>query len=187
MSFAGYITSMPHDVIGLHQGEVVLHPHSEHWRQMFNEERERLKSLLGDHVLDIFHIGSTSAPGISAKPIIDILVSLHRFSDTAILYNVLEQAGYEYRENGSNEMRILFVKGTPAKRTHHIHLTEHQSPEWEKAFLFWDYLHAHPKALTEYNELKQSLAQQYPEERDKYSAGKASFIQNIIKKARSEN
>lgn len=178
---------MPHNVIGLHQGEVVLHPHSEHWGRMFEEERNYLKELLGEYVLDICHIGSTSTPGLFAKPIIDVLVVLHQFSDIQALHETLEEAGYEYRENDSNEIRILFVKGSSEKITHHIHFTEHQSEDWEKAFAFWNYLRTHPEALKEYNDLKQKLALQYPKERDKYSAGKASFIQSIIQKAQSEN
>lgn len=171
------------DDIGLEQGKVKLFPHSPAWKLIFEEERKILQNLCGDHVLAIHHIGSTSCPGLSAKPIIDILVVLHQFSDMAVLHKKMREAGYEYRENGSTELRTLFVKGSEDKRTHHIHFTEHQSEEWQKAFAFWDYLRTHPEEVRAYENLKKELAAQYPEEREKYSKGKADFIKEIIHKA----
>lgn len=175
---------MAPDSIGLKHGTVVLSPHSPHWKLAFEAERQFLQELLGEHARDIHHIGSTAIPGLSAKPIIDILVVLHRFSDIEMLRELLEKAGYEYWKHGSNEIRILFVKGPPEKRTHHIHFTEYESDEWKKAFAFWEYLRSHPEALREYEELKQGLAEQHPLNRDQYSKGKASFIKSIIQKAK---
>jgi GrpB-like predicted nucleotidyltransferase (UPF0157 family) len=171
--------------IGLEQNKVRLSPHSEEWRLIFEAERDTLHELLGDHIFEIHHIGSTSVPGLSAKPIIDILVALHRFSDMELLHQKMEKAGYEHRENGSSELRVLFVKGSEENRTHHIHFTEHQSEEWEKAFLFWNYLRTHQEELKAYEALKKELAAQYPEEREQYSKGKADFIKGIIQKARA--
>lgn len=176
---------MFNDVIGLERGLVVLAPHSEKWKLAFEQEKDVLQALLGEYIQDVHHIGSTSMPGLLAKPIIDILVSLHRFSDMEILQEKLRDAGYEYRENGSTEIRLLFVKGPEEKRTHHIHFTEHQSVEWQKAFAFWNYLQAHPEAVKEYEALKQKLAQKHAADRDQYSKGKADFIKNIIKKTLS--
>lgn len=170
------------DSIGLEQESVILSPHSPDWKLAFEQEQKFLQTLLGEHVRDIYHIGSTAIPGLSAKPIIDILVALHNFSTVETFRNILEEAGYEYWENGSNDIRVLFIKSQSEKRTHHIHFTEYESDEWKKAFAFWNYLRAESEALKEYEELKQRLAEQHPSDRDQYSKGKADFIKSIIRK-----
>ncbi len=177
---------MPNDAIGLKQGTVQLAPHSAQWKLAFEKEKEDLEMLLGDYIADIHHIGSTSVPDLSAKPIIDILVTLRSFSDMIHLEEKLREAGYEYWEQGSTALRTLFVKGPEEKRTHHIHFTEFQSAEWQKAFAFWNYLRAHPEVLKEYEQLKQHLAEQHPLDRDQYSKGKAGFIKEIIRKTNPE-
>lgn len=170
--------------IGLPHGKVILLPHSEEWKLLFEEERDFLQTLLGSHVLEIHHIGSTSVPDLSAKPIIDILVVLHQFSTMEILHAKMEALGYLYRQHDSNEHRTLFAKDQKEKTTHHIHFTEAGSEEWEKAFAFWDYMRTHPEEVRAYENLKQELAAKHPLERDKYSKGKAGFIQSIIEKSK---
>lgn len=171
---------MKEDMLGLQHGTVTLRPHSPRWREEFEIEKAGLKALVGEYVQEVEHIGSTSA-GIMAKPVIDILVALRSWKDLGHIRAKLESAGYEYQESGSNDLRALFAKGPREKRTHHIHFTEHQSPEWKKAFAFWDYLRTHPETLKEYEKLKQNLAEKHPTDRDQYSKGKADFIKRVIR------
>ena len=79
--------------------------------------------------------------------------------------NILESAGYEYRENGSDDMQVLFAKGPEVKRTYYLHITTQDSSVWKNALAFRDFLRTHPNELRRYEELKQKLAERYPDNR----------------------
>ncbi len=171
------------NVIGLKRGTVILKKHHQEWADAFELECNNLKSLLGDTALDIQHIGSTSVSGLAAKPIIDILMAVESLSTVDDIRPVLEKAGYEYRGNGSDDRQILFAKGPEELRTHYLHITEHGGPVWHNDIAFRDYLRTHPEAVDSYENLKEKLAIQYADKREDYTAGKAEFIQSILKVA----
>src|SRR5688572_26826738 len=106
--------------IGLKRGTVVLEKHHQEWSAAFEAEKKFLKNLLGGIVLDIQHIGSTSIPGLAAKPVIDILMAVKSLGEIQNMRSLLESVGYKYRENGSNEDQTLFVKGPEESRTHYL-------------------------------------------------------------------
>ena len=93
--------------IGLKRGTVVLEKHHQEWAEAFGVEKESLKNLLKNSVLDIQHIGSTSIPGLVAKPIIDMLMAVKSLEKVKNIRSLLESAGYEYRENGSDNIQVL--------------------------------------------------------------------------------
>jgi len=166
--------------IGLKRGNVVLEKHHRKWGEAFEVEKESLKKLLGDLVLDIRHIGSTSVSGLVAKPIIDMLVAIKSMEEVHNICSLLKSAGYEYRENGSNEDQILFVKGSEDMRTHYLHITELDSDVWQNDLAFRDYLRSHPEVVTEYGKLKNKLASKYADNRGEYTAGKDAFIKSVL-------
>lgn len=166
--------------IGLKRGTVVLEKHHQEWAEAFELEKESLKNLLGDSVLDIQHIGSTSIAGLAAKPIIDMLMAVKSLDEVQSIRRPLESTGYEYRENGSNEDQILFVKGPEALRTHYLHITELDSSVWQNDLAFRNYLRSHPEAVTEYEKLKNELASKYADNRGEYTAGKDTFIKSVL-------
>lgn len=170
-------------VIGLRRGTVILKKHHQEWADAFELERRNLQNLLGDTALDIQHIGSTSIPGLAAKPIIDMLMAVESLSVVENIRSALENAGYEYRGNGSDDRQILFAKGPEELRTHYLHITEHGGPVWNNDLAFRDYLRTHPKTISAYEKLKEELAIQYADKREDYTAGKAEFIQSILKVA----
>jgi GrpB-like predicted nucleotidyltransferase (UPF0157 family) len=164
---------------GLPKGIVKLEPHTEQWHQLFAEEKARLHQAVGDCVIAIEHVGSTSICGIAAKPIIDIAVSLEKIADGERCVEPLENIGYEYRGEHGIAGRCYFVKGEP--RTHHLHLVESNSGFWASHLLFRDYLREHPKTGKEYEMLKKELAEKYPENRNAYLEGKTVFIENVLR------
>lgn len=168
-------------MLGLPKGTVKLEPHSEQWHQLFAEEEARLRKVIGDYVIAIEHIGSTSICGISAKPIIDMAVSVEKIADGERCVKPLEDVGYEYRGEHGIAGRRYFVKGEP--RTHHLHMVESGSDFWRSHLLFRDYLRLSPKAAEEYEKLKKQLAQKYVENREAYQKGKTVFIENILNDA----
>lgn len=172
--------------IGLKRGTVILKRHRDSWGKDFEREKESLQELLGDIVADIQHIGSTAIPNLSAKPIIDILVGIRSWFDITKVRKLLENAGYEYRENGSTDEKVLFAKGAKEKRTHYIHITEVGSSVWQNDLSFRDYLLAYPKEVSRYEKLKQELAAKHAENRELYTKGKSDYIKSVLTKAHRE-
>lgn len=171
--------------IGLKRGTVALREYQAGWVRLFEIESRRLKKLLGKIVSDIQHIGSTAVPGLVAKPIIDIDMAVKSLKDITHIQPIIEGIGYTYRENGSDEKQVLFVKGPEVLRTHYLHITELGSSIWRNDLAFRDYLRTHPKAVKKYADLKEKLAKKYFLNRAKYTAGKKAFILKTLKTARS--
>jgi GrpB-like predicted nucleotidyltransferase (UPF0157 family) len=170
-------------LIGLERGVVRLAPYTEEWKRLFEDERSVLRAAIGQYVLDIQHVGSTSIPGMVAKPIIDIGIAVASFEEAKVCILPIEQLGYEYRGEHGIPRRHYFIKGDP--RTHHVHINEIDSRDWENQVLFRDYLIQRPEFAEEYAALKAELAQRYPTDRDAYLDGKAFFINRVLELARS--
>jgi GrpB-like predicted nucleotidyltransferase (UPF0157 family) len=173
-----------HTSIGLPKGMVALYPYTPAWKRLFEEEQTILKASLGDRILDIQHIGSTSIPGMVAKPILDIAIAVNDFEAAKVCIGPIERLGYQYRGEFGIPRRHYFVKGDP--RTHHIHMVEITSQDWVNQLLFRDYLTHHPQSAQAYADLKIALAGQFPKDREVYLEGKAPFIQHVLELAHSE-
>jgi GrpB-like predicted nucleotidyltransferase (UPF0157 family) len=166
-------------MIGLKRGVVKLSPYSQKWEQVFSQEKLQLEAVIGEHVLEIQHIGSTSIPGMIAKPIIDIAIAIHAFKEAFKCVEPLENLEYEYKGEFGIPNRHFFVKGNP--RVYHLHMLEIASQEWKNHIYFRDFLIHHPDEAKQYAELKKKLAQQFSTDRDAYTEGKASFIEQILR------
>ncbi len=167
--------------------DIVLVPYDPHWSALFQKEAARVRHLLGDLVTLIEHIGSTAVPGLPAKPIIDLLVGVRSLDEARQrAVPVLESVGYSYWRDNPNKERMFLVKGLPPNgpRTHHIHIVEPASTEWER-LLFRDYLRAHADEAQRYANLKRDLAAQFPGNREAYTDGKSAYIAAVMAKARA--
>ena len=172
--------------IGLQRGTVKLVPYNPKWPFIYKEEADILNTILTKYIAGIEHIGSTSIPGIVAKPIIDIALAIQDIGKVDEVITIMKSHNYIYRGEillGIPD-RYLFVKGTENFRTHHIHLMPITHYQWETHQLFRDYLISHQEAAREYNQLKLGLQKQFPTDREKYLEGKAEFIQKIIHMAK---
>lgn len=172
-------------MIGLEKGKVRLSPYSAEWKRLFELEKISLQSALGSNILTIQHVGSTSIPGMPAKPIIDIGIAMADFEGARVCIPPIESLGYDYRGEFGIPRRHYFSKGDP--RTHHIHMVEITSPAWENMLLFRDYLCQHAEIAQEYAQLKQGLAVQYPQDREAYLDGKTAFVNRVLALARMED
>jgi len=175
-------------MIGLEAGVVKIAPHQDEWRQLFLEEKRRLLEAIGGYVLDIPHVGSTSIPGMPAKPIIDIGVAVANFEEAVVCIEPIEQLGYVYRGENGIPRRHYFVRRCMQRlyNTHHIHMNEINSRDWENHILFRYYLIEHLDLKQEYAALKMRLAEQFPRDRDGYLEGKGPFIEGVLQIARAE-
>ena len=172
-------TSQPKDAIA-----VVAY--SPTWPLLFEDERVRLAVVLGDNAVEIEHIGSTSVPGLSAKPVIDILVALERFDPIEECDRRLAPLGYSRpsaQDFDETEHRF-YRKGSP--RSHHLHLVEYGTWEHQRHLVFRDYLRAHPDIARLYADVKRELALAFKHNRPAYTNGKTAFIKSIVARALEE-
>lgn len=164
-------------MVGLPSVRVIAY--TPEWMRLFEEEQSRLQCVIGDHVLEIRHIGSTSVPGLPAKPIIDIGIAVTSFEEAACCIQPLVALGYTYRGENGIPRRHYFSREEPNR--YHLHMNEIQSRDWIQTTGFRDYLLRHPETAAEYGELKQRLAEQYSTDIRAYSAGKDAFIQDVLR------
>ncbi len=167
------------------RGTVYLEPHQKEWETAAEETIRTLKGILGDIAADVQHIGSTSIRTIKAKPIIDIAVAVNDFEAVLQKRAELEKADVIFRFDERPE-QLLFVMGDFEKdtRSHHIHVVLYGSDEWNNYINFRDYLNSNTEAAREYEAVKLSLAEQYPDDRIAYTDGKQEVIDRLLVEAR---
>jgi len=136
--------------------------------------------MLGSAVGQIEHVGSTSVPGMIAKPIIDMIAAVERLSSASTFVPVLERLGYEHRPNDPVPGRLFFALGPRTQRTHHLSLAEVASSFWHEHIAFRDCLLANRSVAEQYASLKQRLAAQFGHDRPSYTAAKEEFIRHAL-------
>ncbi len=148
------------------------------WAENFEDMRERLGAALGEQAVRIEHVGSTAIPGIPAKPIVDIQVSVPDVDDTDAYREQIESQGFalRYIEEGHRYFRP--PPGTP--RYFQVHVCQIGS-QWERDhLLFRDFMRAHPGEAAEYGRLKMRLATQHRQDRIQYTDDKGPFILAVL-------
>lgn len=165
-------------------GGIVVVASDPGWATEFMHLGVLLRASLAEAAVRIDHIGSTAVPGLDAKPVIDIQISVETF-DPLDSYRVpIEAAGFVHQADNPERTKRYFRERPGDKRTH-IHVRRAGSFSEQFALLFRDYLRAHTERASEYGALKRALAAQYarPEERHKYVEAKDPYIWETIKRA----
>lgn len=172
------------DELGLESGRVRVVPYSAAWPALYAAEISRLSPVLASAGvrLALEHTGSTSVPGLGAKPIIDILAGIEREDDRGAAIAALTSAGYVHRGEQEIPGRDFFRRGNP--RQYHVHLTRVGSAFWRDHLAFRDWLRTHPDVAADYMALKTQLAERYPTDREAYIRGKTSFVEGVLHAAR---
>ncbi|HET6747061.1 MAG TPA: GrpB family protein [Candidatus Saccharimonadales bacterium] len=171
--------------IGLERGTVRLQAYDPNWAIEFERERQRLLDVFGDRLIAIEHIGSTSVPGLPAKPIIDMIAAIRSFDELENFVEPLQELGYEYSPERMFTDRKFFPKGPHSSRTHHLNFVlNDDANQWASPLLFRDYLRNHQEARNEYARLKFLLAGKYSNDREMYTKSKSDFIQRALSVAR---
>jgi GrpB-like predicted nucleotidyltransferase (UPF0157 family) len=148
------------------------------WPAHFIEAARRLATLLGDAGLCIDHVGSTSVPGLAAKPVIDIDVTLRSPSDIPSASDRLVAAGYEPRGSRYGDgVWAFLLPGKPGQR---VYLCPPDSDTHRKRMIFRDRLRSDATLAAAYETLKRQLAAAFPLDGDGYTAAKGEFIRNAI-------
>ena len=149
--------------------------YQESWIDMYNAEADALKNSTRFLNPDIHHIGSTSVSGLSAKPIIDILIEVDDVGCLDDHVKCLEAIGYHARGENGIPGRRYFEKGGD-NRTHQIHAFNRDSFGAMRHLAFRDYLSSHPRVAHEYALLKKQVAETCNNDIDRYCEGKARFV-----------
>lgn len=164
-------------------------PYDPGWPAAFEKERSRLLSVLGPLALAIEHHGSTAVPGLAAKPIVDIQVSVRTLDPLKPFIPALASLGYVHVPHADDERCPFFHRPAAWPHTHHVHLVTSGSEEERRTLAFRDYLRAHPETATEYAALKRQLAAQHDgatfASRERYAAAKSDFVERVLAVTRS--
>ena len=163
---------------GVEERTIVVVPYRQEWPETFRLHRERIAAALGADALSIDHVGSTAVPGLDAKPIVDMLVTVEDSSAEDTYVPAMEHCGYvlRVREPEYEEHRMF---RTPELGVH-VHVLSQGSPEIERYLRFRDALLAAPFLRARYQELKRSLAVQDPQDMNAYARAKSKFVEAII-------
>lgn len=165
-------------------------PYDMEWPRLFLAERERIAAVLGTLAVRIDHHGSTSVPGLAAKPIIDVQVSVQRLHPIEAYAPGLGELGYIHVPHPDDAFCPFFHRPAVWPHTHHVHVVQAGGDEERRTLAFRDYLRDHSDAAREYAHLKRRLASQFSAiefaSRQAYADAKTEFITRVVARALAE-
>lgn len=165
---------------------IIISPYDAKWRDIYEDEKQKILRVIANKIIAIEHIGSTAVPNLAAKPIIDIMVGVKDFAIAKKCIEPLKTIEYEYVPQYEVDIpdRRFFNRGPNLPNQHfHLHMVIYGENFWVTHLLFRDYLRSHPEIALQYQTLKQKLAKQYVTDIMGYCDGKSEFIQNIVRLA----
>jgi GrpB-like predicted nucleotidyltransferase (UPF0157 family) len=152
------------------------------WAGAFAELGVVLRGALADVAVRIDHIGSTAVPGLAAKPVIDIQMSVPSLEPVDTFRVPLDRLGYIYRADNPERTKRYF-REPPGQRRTHIHVRQLGSFSEQFPLLFRDYLRSHPPQAAEYAVVKRRCAASFRHDRQGYVEAKDSYVWNVIRRA----
>ena len=179
-----YRIDLEQDNIGLKRGTVKLAEHDPAWELSADRFIAHLREILGSVCVDAAHVGSTAVKSIPAKPIIDIALGVSSFEELTQMNEVLGMNGIICRGE-DHPGQMLYVCGDLEGDiiTRHIHAVIHGGEAWNNYLKLTGYLNHNPADVQAYALLKHRLAETYPGDRAAYTAGKAEFIAELLRRA----
>lgn len=159
---------------------IIIVPYAPEWPERFGKLAADIRRVLGELASRIDHIGSTSIPGLAAKPIIDIQVSVASFEPFDQLREPLETIGYVWRADNSDLTKRYFREVAGSPRTH-VHVRLRGSWGEQFALLFREYLRADPDRAERYAVEKRALAARFGADRQGYTDAKEPFIWSVMR------
>jgi len=155
------------------------------WPAMAEAAIAEVRAVLGDTITAIEHMGSTSVPGLAAKPIIDLMAAASDLDAVAARTDALAAAGFERHHNTMAD-RLLYARGEDVMhRTHLLHIVEASTWEERNQRILRDHLRMHPEDVRRYAELKYAIVAAGTSMGD-YAAAKTELIQELTDRARAE-
>ena len=159
---------------------VVVVPYDKAWKNAFEEIKIEIEAEIGDLIIGIEHVGSTSVEGMSAKPCIDLDVIIKDYSVFDTIVSKLETIGYIHEGDlGIKDREAFKYSDKPHLKTHHLYVCPQYSEELHRHMSFRDYLRSHPEAVRKYSSVKETAARMFPEDIDKYIEYKTPCIEEL--------
>ena len=162
---------------------VVVVPYDETWESAFEGIKNEIEAVIGEIILGIEHVGSTSVKGLSAKPCIDIDVIIKDYSVFDEIAKRLGAIGYIHEGNlGIKDREAFKYADKPHLMMHHLYVCPQYSEELHRHITFRNFLRHNPEAVKEYSLVKEKGAELYPNNIDQYIEYKSLCIEELYKK-----
>ena len=160
--------------------KVVVLPYDVAWQSAFEKIKSEIKEGIGDLIIGIEHVGSTSVEGMSAKPCIDIDVIIEDYSAFTAVVDGLKAIGYIHEGDlGIKDREAFKYADKPHLMLHHLYVCPQDSEELRRHITFRDFLRRTPEAVRKYSLVKEKAAELFPDEIDQYIAFKAPCIEEL--------
>ena len=168
--------------------EVKIADYDPRWPELFAAEAARLRPAFGPSLAALEHIGSTSVPGLAAKPVVDIQAVVRSLPDMDAVTPRVIGLGWTQGVFGPDPKRRLYFKKYDAGgvRTHQLHVYEADHPVAAAHLLFRNYLRTHEAEAQRYEALKRDLAVRFRTDRLGYNDAKTDYIEAVVAKARKQ-
>ncbi|MCI9408292.1 MAG: GrpB family protein [Oscillospiraceae bacterium] len=159
---------------------VIVLPYDPKWKNDFEKIKQELVNAIGDLIVCIEHVGSTSVEGLSAKPIIDIDVVISDYSVFDSIVSKLSTIGYFHVGDLEIKEREVFKYfDKPHLRKHHLYVCPQNSKELLRHITFRDFLRNNPEAVKKYGKVKENAAKLFPDNMDKYIEYKTPCVEEL--------
>lgn len=162
---------------------VIVVPYDPAWPVLAAAEMVRLCSVFGAELVEMHHFGSTAVPGLSAKPIIDLLPEVVDIARVDALNPAMQALGYTPMGENGIPRRRYFWRGQDDEHTHHVHVFQQGDSEVTRHLAVRDYLRTHSDEAAAYGQLKEELARRFPTDVDGYIEGKDAFVKALEQRA----
>jgi len=157
--------------------------HDPAWPGLAEAEVRAIRGVLGDVAVRVEHVGSTAVPGLAAKPILDLQLSVDALEPPERYAQPLKRLGYVFVPTDDPPGYPLYAKPPERPRTHHLHVCVAGSEHELRHVAVRDFLRAHPDETARYEAVKRDLAARHPRDRLAYIAGKEAYVTALERRA----
>ena len=162
--------------------KVIVLPYDAAWESAFEAIRGEIQTALGDLMLGIEHVGSTSVKGMSAKPCIDIDVVIRDYSVFDAVVQKLDAIEYIHEgDHGIKDREAFKYADKPHLMTHHLYVCPRDSEELHRHIVFRDFLRKNPEAVKKYSRVKETAVKLFPDSIDQYIEYKSPCIEELYR------
>ena len=160
--------------------KVIVLPYDVKWKADFEKIKAEIENAIGQLIVSVEHVGSTSVIGLSAKPCIDIDVVIKDYSVFDAVVSSLAEIGYIHEGDlGIKDRHAFRYADKPHLQTHHLYVCPQNSAELHRHITFRNFLQNNPDAVEKYSRVKETAAQLFPDNIDKYIEYKSPYIEEI--------
>ena len=162
--------------------KVVVLPYDVAWQSAFEKIKGEIEETIGDLIIGIEHVGSTSVEGLYAKPCIDIDVIIKDYSVFTAVVEALKGIGYIHEGDlGIKDREAFEYTDKPHLMMHHLYVCPQYSEELNRHITFRDFLRINPEAVKKYSSIKEKAAELFPDDIDGYIEYKSPCIKELYK------